>query len=192
MEKKNSWRQKLILLSVSRFFVVTLLGIGEIYCRLFTRINFLDNSRGLIKYGRFGNTYGNTPNFEGISFGEVFYTDSNGFRVDPRDEGNNEKGSSHTLVMGDSVAFGPALTEDRTISGNLRKFVPNKRLYNGAAIGYDTFDYRNAVKSIVSEHPEIDSVLLFFCLNDITDSSTQLIRSQTMQQPAEENGSAST
>lgn len=190
-KKKGSRKQKLILLTVSCFFVMALLGIGEIYCRLFTRINFLDNSRGLFEPGRFGNTYGNTPNYQGISFGEAFYTDANGFRVHPGSTQHKGSDRPAILVMGDSVAFGPTLTENQTISGVLRRSVPDASLYNAAAIGYDTFDYRNAVQGIVSEHPEVSSVLLFFCLNDVTDSSAQLIRSQTIQQEPEQSVSAS-
>ncbi|HLA94427.1 MAG TPA: hypothetical protein VK612_01815 [Pyrinomonadaceae bacterium] len=157
---------------------------------MFTRINFLDNSRGLFQYGRFGNTYGNTPNSEGISFGETFYTDADGFRIDPEFRSNAAADAPAILIMGDSVAFGPALKDDKTIAGNLRRSMPDKRILNGAAIGYDTFDYKNAVTAIVEKHLEIKTVVLFFCLNDVSDASAQLIRSKKLQQS--DAGAAST
>jgi hypothetical protein len=189
--KKSGWKQKLLMLTVSTFFVIALIGIGEAYCRLFTRINFLDNSRGLFQYGRFGTTYGNTPNFEGISFGEIFYTDAEGFRIDPESTSNTPVDAPGILIMGDSVAFGPALKDDKTIAGVLRRSLPERKVINGAAIGYDTFDYKNAVSGIVAKHPEIKIVLLFFCLNDVNDASAQLIRSQKVQEPESEAASSS-
>jgi len=158
--------------------ILGLVGLGEIYCRWFTRINFLDNSSGLFVYQRYGNTYGNSPNFAGVSFGEAFRTDGNGFRVDGA---TGPHSPTAILIMGDSVAFGPALSDDVTIAGDLRRGMPKTTVYNGAVIGYDTFDYRAATTGIVSAHPEIKTVLLFFCLNDVNDASSQLIRSQNPQ-----------
>lgn len=192
MEKKKAgWKQKLLLLVVSSFLVIAFLGIGELYCRLFTRINFLDNSRGLFTYGRYGNSYGNTPNFEGISFGEKFYTDENGFRIDPGFKSPASSDSPAILILGDSVAFAPALADDKTIAGILRREIPETRIYNAAVIGYDTFDYLNAARSITQQKPEIKTVLLFFCLNDVSDASAQAIRSQNAQGPADESASQS-
>jgi len=179
--RKTGWKPKLLMLVVSSFFIIAILGVAELYCRMFTGINFLDNSRGLFAYNRFGNTYGNTPNFEGISFGEPFRTDENGFRIDPATYERPATDNPAILIMGDSVAFGPAIPESQTISGNLRSRVSGSKIYNGAAIGYDTFDQRNATLGFVNEHPEIKSVFAFFCLNDVSDASAQMIRSRTPQ-----------
>jgi hypothetical protein len=174
----NSLRRKIIALTMSSLMVVVLLGLGELYCRWFTRINFLDNSSGVFTYRRYGNTYGNTPNFTGVSFGEAFSTDADGFRTD----GAAYPGSATAiLIMGDSVAFGPAIKDDVAIRGNLRRAMPGTKIYNGAAIGYDTFDYKAAISGILTTRPEIKTVLLFFCLNDVNDASAQLIRSQSPQ-----------
>ncbi|MFN2412469.1 MAG: hypothetical protein ABR535_05365 [Pyrinomonadaceae bacterium] len=192
MEKKKAgWQQKLLLLAASSVFVVTLIGLGELYCRLFTRINFLDSSRGLFTAGRFGNSYGNTPNFEGISFGEKFYIDENGFRVDSTVEPDSRLDSPAIMILGDSVAFGPALTEDKTLAGILRRAIPHKRIYNAAVVGYDTFDYFNAGRKITAAKPEIKQVLLFYCLNDVSDASAQIIRSQSTPTGAEPAGARS-
>ncbi len=176
---KPSWKHKLILLVVSGLPVLALLGIGEFYCRTFTRINFLDNSRGLFAAARYGKSYGNTPNFRGISFGEEFHTDESGFRFDPAFRASAAPDAPAILVIGDSVAFGPAVEDSLTITGRLRAALPAHRFYNAAAIGYDTFDYKNVAGSLVRQRPEIETVLLFFCLNDVNDASAQQIRAQT-------------
>ena len=146
---------------------------------MFTPINFLDNSRGMFQPKRFGNSYGNTLNFEGISFGEPFKTDANGFRVVPEFNNSLPPDAPALLILGDSVGFGPAVSDDRTIAGLLRARSPGTRVYNASAIGYDTFDYRNAGVAIIKAKPEIRSVIVLLCLNDVSDASAQLIRSQT-------------
>lgn len=165
----------------SCLIILVLLGVGEVYCRLFTRINFLDNSRGLFTYKRFGESYGNTPNFEGISFGETFYTDSEGFRVDPNFRSTAPPDAPTLLIMGDSVSFGTALKDDVTIAGLLRRSMPQTNILNGSVIGYDSFDYKTVTLAHLAKHPEIKTVALFLCLNDISDASAQMIRSQNGQ-----------
>lgn len=186
-KKKSSWLQKFFAAAFSCVVIFALLGLGEFYCRFFTRINFLDNSRGLFTYRRFGESYGNTPNFEGISFGEKFYTDGNGFRIDPEFNSKASIDSKALLIMGDSVAFGPALRDDITIAGRFRNALPQVNVLNGSAIGYDSFDYRTVTLAHVELHPQIKTVVLFLCLNDINDASAQLIRSRQGQTSEEQS-----
>ena len=113
-----------------------------------------------------------------MSFGETFSTDANGFRTDGATDPHSP---TALLIMGDSVAFGPAIPDRVAIAGDLRRLMPQTTIYNGAAIGYDTFDYKAATSGILSVHPEIKTVLLFFCLNDVNDASSQVIRSQSPQ-----------
>lgn len=177
-KKKSSWKHKLAAVLVSFVMIVIVLLLGEAFCRLFTRINFLDNSRGLITANRFGKSYGNTPNYEGISFGETFYTDANGFRIDPKFAATAPQGAPGLLVIGDSVAFGSAVKEEQTIAGHLRRKLPDLNVYNAAAIGYDTFDYKNVVTEVIKQKPDIKTVALFYCLNDLNDVSAQQLRAE--------------
>src|SRR5947208_15735991 len=109
----RSIKRKLGALAMSVLMILVLLGLGELYCRWFTRINFLDNISGVFTYKRYGNTYGNTPNFTGVSFGETFSTDANGFRTDGATDPHSP---AAILIMGDSVAFGPAIKDDVAIA----------------------------------------------------------------------------
>ena len=176
--KRSGWKPKLIAIFVSCLMIVVLLGIGELYCRWFTRINFLDSSVGLFTADRFGPTYGNTPNYKGESFGEAFYTDANGFRIEREFRSIAASDAPAILIVGDSVSFGPAIRDDLTIAGHLRRGLRNERIYNSSAIGYDATAYRNVIASLVPQRPEVKTVLLFYCLNDLTDVSAADIKSQ--------------
>jgi lysophospholipase L1-like esterase len=182
-KKKTDWLKKLILLVVSISMVFILLGLGEFYCRFFTHINFLDHSRGLFVPSRYGTSYGNTPNFTGISFGEKYFIDENGFRIDPKFKSAAPSEAPSILIIGDSVSFGTGVKEEMTVTGRLRRKLPSVRIYNASAIGYDTFDYKNVVNSLVKQKSEIKTVLLFYCLNDLNDVSAQQIRIQTNNLP---------
>jgi lysophospholipase L1-like esterase len=177
-KKKSSWKHKLAAVGVSFLMIAIVLLLGEAFCRLFTRINFLDNSKGLFTANRYGKSYGNTPNFEGISFGEKFNTDADGFRIDPGFSPALSTGAPAVLMLGDSVAFGTAVNDKDTIAGILRRRMPSQKIYNAAAIGYDTFDYKNVAQQVIEQKPEIKTVLLFYCLNDVNDISAQQIKQQ--------------
>jgi len=104
-KKKPNLGIKLTLLVISVLMVIILFGLGELYCRHFTRINFLDISRGLFVPNRYGTSYGNTPNFIGIAFGAKIYTDGNGFRIDPQFKSDIPRKTPAILIIGDSVSF---------------------------------------------------------------------------------------
>jgi lysophospholipase L1-like esterase len=179
-KKKSSWKHKLAAVLVSCFIIVIVLLLGEVFCRLFfTRITFLESSRYLFTPHRFGASFGNTPNLEGLSFSEKFNTDENGFRYDPEFKSTAPKDAPAILIIGDSVSFGPGVKETETIAGRLRRALPNEQIYNASVLGYDTFDYKNVVTSVIKQKPEIKTVLLFYCLNDLSDVSAQLIRQQS-------------
>jgi len=177
-EKSGHYGKKILVLAFSVLLVLTPVAAGEFYCRYFTRINFLDNSSGLFTARRFGNSYGNTPDFTGVSFGTKFWTDSEGLRIDPAVSPEPEKvgGSGAILVVGDSVVFGPALEASETIPGRLQSMMPDRRVMNAGVIGYDTADYLNETRYFIERYPDIESVVLFICLNDVNDQSAAEIR----------------
>ena len=107
--------QKVLLVLGSSLLMLVLLGTGELYCRWFTRINFGGTSGDMFIGRKFGGSYGNASDYEGISFGTKFRTDRNGFRIDPtfRDPTSN----TAVLILGNSVAFGPGVEEPKTFVG---------------------------------------------------------------------------
>jgi len=170
-DRKSGWRQKLIAFSGSCLVVIVLLAVGEVYCRWFTNINFLDHSSGLFTPGRFGKTFANTPNFRGISFGEAVQTDENGFRIDPDFRPAALSDAPAIMITGDSVSFGTGIRDDLTIAGRLRRYMPKEQIYNASVIGYDAPAYRDSLASLVPQMRNVKTVLLFYCLNDLNDVS---------------------
>ncbi len=185
--QKTDLGRNLTLVAVSFFVVILLIVAGEVYCRCCTSINFLDVSRGLFAPGRYGTSYGNTPHFSGVAFGERFFTDENGFRADPQFKPGASKNAPAILIVGDSVSFGPGVREEVTIAGRLRRMMPGVSIDNASAIGYDVFDYKNLVDSLAGRKTEIKTVLLFYCLNDLNDVSAQQIRNKTKYLPDTDN-----
>ncbi len=187
MEKrKPGWKQKLILLVASSLSVIAVLLAGEFYCRRFTRINFLDNSRELFAANRFGQSYGNEPNAVAYSFGEKVYIDADGFRISEQEFAAKNAlvkaaNGPAILIAGDSVAFGVGLKEEDSFAGRLRRALPGETIYNSAAIGYDAFDYKTVVEAVVAQKPEIKTVVQFYCLNDISAGSAKKILQLTNQ-----------
>lgn len=164
MTTKSTWKYKLATVLVSCFMIFVVLLLGEVYCRLFTRINFLDNSRQLFTPNRYGRSWGNTPDLEGVSFGEVFHIDAEGFRTDPQSTSTVPPDAPAILVLGDSVAFGVGVKDNETITENLRRDITDRRFYNASVIGYFTFDYKNVTESLIKQKPEIKTVALFSAL----------------------------
>ncbi len=151
-----------------------ILGAGEIYCRYFTRINYLGNSSELFLANRFGSSYGNLSTGEASSYGVKCYTDKNGFRIDPSLKDSTT--SSAILILGDSVGFACGVEENESAIGLLRRILPAIRIYNSSCVGYCLKDYKNVVDVFIPTHPEVKSVVVLMCLNDIYYGSAAEIK----------------
>jgi hypothetical protein len=148
---------------------LALLAMGEGYCRVFTRINFLDSSPNLFVPDRFGSSRGNVVRGMATAFGHTVYTDGNGFRIDP---GFPESGDDRAaLFLGDSVGFGSGVDEEDSALGRLRRARPGWRVYNASVVGYGLRDYVNVLDAFLPTHPDVKAVCVLMCLNDIHDLS---------------------
>jgi hypothetical protein len=177
-------RAELLLLLGSLLFVLAAAGLAELAVRAFTRVDLLGNSKELFVAGAFGTSHGNAPDTRASSFGMEVYTDGFGFRVPEGGVPGDATKPEAILVLGDSVAFGPAVDEPETLAGLLRARFPERRIYNSSSIGYTTKDYWNVVHAFVPAHPEVKAAVLVFCLNDVTGSNAQNIERQLEQPPA--------
>jgi hypothetical protein len=165
-----------LLLVLGSLAVVALIGgAAELAVRIFSSVDLVGNSRNLFVAKAWGKSHGNAPNVEAISFGARVYTDSNGFRVAQGADRNDDGRSEAILLLGDSVGFGPAVSEPETYAGLLRTRFPAQRVYNSSVIGFATQDYRNFVEAFVPAHPEVSSAVLVYCLNDVTTTSARNI-----------------
>jgi hypothetical protein len=176
--KSSRWK-KFLLLTGSLVICGAMLLVGELVCTYFLDIHPLGNSSGLFKPERFGESYGNTVNVTGSSFGVAVQTDANGFRVDP-DHPDPEQAPG-VLILGDSVGFGSGVVESATCAGLLRAAFPDVHLYNSSVIGYCATDYLNVATHFLSAHPEVKSVVLLYCLNDNATVSASAIKASIDQ-----------
>lgn len=171
----------MLALMITIIFCFLLLGIGEFYCRYFTRIHFNGNSYNLFVPNRFGESIGNLVNGKAVSFGAVCYTDENGFRIDPAFKDTNS--DKAILLCGDSVGFGCGVEENQTASGLLRQALPDIRFYNSCCIGYWNKDYKNVVDLFVPAHPNVKYVYIIMCINDTYNKSSVEIRKHLGEDP---------
>ena len=161
---------------------LALLAAGEGYCRLFTRINFLDSSPNLFVPDRFGSSRGNLVSGEGTSFGHSVHTDENGFRVEPAFP--EPRSGRAVLFLGDSVGFACGVDEADSALGLLRRARRDWRVYNASVVGYSVRDYKNVLEAFVPAHPEVRAVYVLMCLNDIHDLSAVEIETRLGGRPA--------
>lgn len=174
--------KKQLLQNIS-LLIGTIIGIGimlygvEVACSLLG-VPLLGTSKNLFLSSMFGESRGNTPNTISYAFGKTVYTDAYGFRVS-QDYSAPTNYTSATLVLGDSVAFGVGVEDDKTFVGLLRDSFPQKLFYNSSVIGYSTKDYFNVVSYFLPHHSEISNVILVMCLNDVSPVSAEKIVAQT-------------
>lgn len=176
---RTTFLQKAVLVVCSTALMLLVVCAGELYCRSFSRINFLGISRGMFVSHAFGDSYGNRPDYRGVAFGAEVQTDSNGFRIDPTFR--EPSGGDAALILGDSVSFGVGVDASRTVTSLLQRAMPRLRFYNSSAIGYGLHDYDNVVGTFLPRKPEIKHVLLFYCLNDIYDTNAQEIEAAVQE-----------
>lgn len=168
-------RAEILLVLGSLLFLPLIALIGELAVRGLLDINFLGNSRDLFVANAYGSSKGNAPSAEAISFGAVVYTDEHGFRVPEGGLPDDANKPEAILILGDSVAFGPAVEEGETFAGLLRARFPARRVYNSSVIGYSTPDYKNVVDAFLPLHAEVTDVVLVYCLNDVSSKSAEAI-----------------
>ena len=161
-----------ILLGVLVSMLALLILEGGV--RLFrSDINHQDTERALFMERKFGNSFGWLPNVSGVSFGQRFYTDKDGFR---KPERQPDSGKSW-VILGDSVAFGVGVENDNTFISLMQEARPDIRILNTAVVGYATENYRDVLLKFASES-DVTHVVLFYCLNDIYDAMNVLPEKQ--------------
>lgn len=154
---------------------IGILFLGEVTVRTWTNIIFIGNSYNLFEAKRFGTSRGNAPNIRGVSFQESVYTDGNGFRIPSPDYQYPTTQSNKVLILGDSIAFGPGVAEEKTFVGLLRASKPDWAIFNAAVVGYGVYDYLNVVRSLIDKGHHYKFTVLIMCLNDVSNGSAILL-----------------
>ena len=112
--------KKIILFNLIIIFVLII--SLELIFNFFKLSGLMGIQRGLI-YSK-NDTFFLSPDSSGIVFDEKVFTDKYGFRVpyENYDYLNNE----NIFILGDSVAFGNGISEDKTFVGLLRNSMTKK------------------------------------------------------------------
>jgi len=161
---KNSFSFKIKKILLINFFSVFIFFfILEIYLRTFKLINFNGVDKNFLVKNLNGNVE-NNKNFQGIVFGNLAYTDENGFRI-PKNYNYNKK-SKNILILGDSNAFGPGVDEEKTFVGLIRGSFKDYNVYNSSVVGYNLKNYHEIIQNFLKSN-KIEKLVLFLDLNDI-------------------------
>ena len=104
------------------------------------------------------------PNSEGIIGGKNFFVDDFGFRIPEKNY--KYRDVNKIIILGDSVAFGVGVKEEKTFAGLFRKDLTNHEIYNLALFGYQVEDYLVQLDEISKLYP-IEKIVYFLTLNDV-------------------------
>ena len=163
---------------------IGILILGEVAVRMGTNVTFLGNSANLFEPKRFGPSRGNAPNIQGVSFQATVYTDGNGFRIPRPDYQYPQTQHNKVLILGDSVAFGTGVAEEKTFVGLLRASRPDWAIFNAAVIGYGVDDYLNCARSLIDKGQHYKFAVLAMCLNDVSSNSAMLLDNPSVSRTA--------
>ena len=189
---KKACAQNAALVVGSLIFSASLLVVAEVVVRFATDVTFLGNSANLFVANSVGSSKGNAKNVSAVALGVDVYTDANGFRVGNSQFGTTEKSETNILVIGDSVGFGVGVEYEDTFAGRLEAEDLQTKVFNSSVIGYRANDYKNVTDvmfSVISD--EIDSVILIFCLNDVSSDSAQNIDAALRTNPTDKSPDSS-
>ena len=156
--------KKIILINLMIVFILII--SLELIFNFFKLSGLMGIQRGLI-YSKNDNFF-LSPNSSGIVFDEKVFTDKYGFRVpyENFDYSNKE----NIFVLGDSVAFGNGISEDKTFVGLLRNSIIKKNFLNSSVPGYQISHHVKNIE-IIKNFSNVEKILYFFTLNDIYGSS---------------------
>ncbi|HME44525.1 MAG TPA: SGNH/GDSL hydrolase family protein [Syntrophorhabdales bacterium] len=157
--KRIFWYIPYLVLS-SLFLLIILEFAVRVF---FPQINYQGVQRSLFVENKFGQTMGLAPNSSGEIFGKEIHTDEYGFRQ------MNTPAKYHKswLFLGDSVTFGAGIDTDQIFPQLIQNAFPDTKIWNTAVVGYSAPNYLDVVKAFLPDHPEIEKIVLFFCLNDV-------------------------
>jgi lysophospholipase L1-like esterase len=110
-------------------------------------------------------SFGLKKNYSGEAFGLTVNTDIHRLRKNKTDFNDSFE---TTILLGDSVTMGVGVDDFETFASLVQDKKNNINIANPSVIGFDTYDYKNVVQSLVkNEELSVNEVIIFFCLNDI-------------------------
>ncbi|OGW76170.1 MAG: hypothetical protein A2Z72_00650 [Omnitrophica bacterium RBG_13_46_9] len=157
--------------TISLICAILFFVIAEFLVRfLMPEVNFTGESASLVLGRKYGPSRGYAPDSEGVSWGAKIYTDSRGFRVDPKEPPAEDSSLPSIVILGDSVSLGIGVPAEKTFVNLISRKMGGYNIYNTSVTGYFVSDYRNVVEKFVipeSRQLKIKKVFLFYSLSDV-------------------------
>lgn len=161
---RNPWRRRLLAIAFGLFVVSVVLLVAELGVRVFFPfVNFPGTDRGLFDADRPEEGLAWMPGATGLSCGAEVTIDEIGCRV----VGAAKNPTRSWLVLGDSVAFGMAVSGDNTFTGLFQAAHPDIKVLNAAVCVTGPRAQLAAARRLLDAQPPVEHVTLFYCLNDL-------------------------
>lgn len=154
-------KAKVILINI--LVIVVLLAMVELCSRYV--LSYIYNrsfDSSLIQESKYGTSDGLKANAKGMVWGKGFSTDDIGGRKTASVTGKKKR-----LYLGDSVTEGVGVEDSSTFTYIMSTNDTTYDVRNVSLIGYSTSDYINVINHYVLADTGIESVVVFYCLNDI-------------------------
>ena len=151
------------ILYTNILIVFLILIVLEIAARVLGLSNLMGTDRNLIIDGPGGIHY-LRPSSEGLVFDKKIYTDKNGYRI-PR-ANYSYKNKKKIFIIGDSVALGMGVREEKTFAGLMRSNLNDHEIYNSSVMGYQIFQFEKTLNNVDKFLP-INKIFYFLTLNDV-------------------------
>lgn len=171
MAISHQWLMRLLLGFYTLIMTAFLIFISEwIIGLLYPEIQVQATSKNIIQSNRYFSSAGLLPNSTGLTNGNTITVDSFGSRKTAH---IFDSSLPTDLYFGDSVTMGLGVEDDSTFSAIVQSQFPDRNILNFGLVGYDIDDYKNLTTHFISlkDSLSINKVILFWCLNDIYDSS---------------------
>lgn len=148
---------------INLIVIAMLLGVIELVCRyVLSHVYNRSFDSALIEENKYGTSDGLKANANGEVWGQQFNTDEIGGRKTASTVGKKKR-----LYIGDSVTEGVGVNDTSTFAYCISATNTNYDIRNISLIGYSTADYVNVINHYASADTNIESIAIFYCLNDV-------------------------
>jgi lysophospholipase L1-like esterase len=156
-------RKRKYLLINALVVLIILILIEGISCGILQVIYNREFDSSLLVDNKYFTSAGLKENASGIVWGKPFHTDQFGGRKNAKANSGKKK----RLFIGDSVTEGVGVEDSATFSSLHSKELTDFNLLNISLIGYSSYDYLNVLRCFLAKDSAIESIMLFYCLNDV-------------------------
>tara|TARA_B100001059_G_scaffold231566_1_gene267608 strand:+ start:2102 stop:3079 length:978 start_codon:yes stop_codon:yes gene_type:complete len=159
--------KKLILINI--LVVILIILTGEMLLRVFSNITVHGLDKGIINYEN--KPIFNLPNISNKkAFGKKIYTDSNGFRIQKKND-QKKKDKNNIYFVGGSVTFGKGVKQENTFTGILDKEIQDYNIVNAGVVGSNLENNIEVIRKKINKD-NLKSIFINYSLDDLANIDT--------------------